>query len=47
MKCPICGKEMEVVGTDISNNFNTGQQYSRTGYHCNSCDTWGNLEIPI
>jgi len=47
MKCPICQKEMKVAGKDISNNFKTGQKYNRTVYHCEDCDTWGNLEIPI
>ena len=47
MKCPVCQIEMKVVGKDISNNFKTEQKYNRTVFRCETCDTWGNLEIPV
>lgn len=47
MKCPICQKEMEIAGRDVSDNFKTGQKYNRTVYNCEICDTWGNTEVPV
>ena len=46
MQCPICNQPMKQAGEDTSNNLATGQKYTRTVYHCEADDVWGNIEIP-
>ncbi len=46
MKCPKCKKEMLLKKKDVSHNFKTGKEYSRSIYWCKSDDIWANLEIP-
>lgn len=47
MNCPICKKEMEIKGKDISNNPENGRQYTRITYWCKSDDIWVSTEIPV
>ncbi|TSC85729.1 MAG: hypothetical protein G01um101416_800 [Microgenomates group bacterium Gr01-1014_16] len=46
MKCPICGQEMKVERKDVSSDSRNGKKYDRTVFHCEKCDTWGNIEVP-
>lgn len=44
MKCPVCGKEMEISRKDSS--FGKGEkEYERTVYVCKADDAWVTTEI--
>ena len=46
MNCPVCGADMRMYLSDVTENPGNGDKYDRTIWNCGRDDSWVTTETP-